>query len=194
VDAVVQYDCLYDATSYIMVIKNALHVPSMLNNLIPPFMLREAGIVVHDTPKIQIPDPSVEDHSIFSPETGVWVPLSFRGLFSYFPTSRPNHNDVIDANELYVLMTSQWHPHQEAYASNEENILDWEGNLITHLNHKQILLSNIEDNDVMVVLVYVGSIEVKAVDINLQESASSNDLPQPCYHHVPREANHIARR
>ena len=39
---------------YILVIRNALHVPSMKNNRLPPFVLREAGIRVKDTPKISV--------------------------------------------------------------------------------------------------------------------------------------------
>ena len=43
-DAAVQYDCPYDGISYILMIRNALHVLSMMkNNLLPPFVLREAG-------------------------------------------------------------------------------------------------------------------------------------------------------
>ena len=62
VDATVQYDCPYDGQSYILVIRNALHVPSMRNNLLPPFILREAGVRVQDTPKIQVSDPTMEDY------------------------------------------------------------------------------------------------------------------------------------
>ena len=50
-----------------MVIRNALYVPSMQHNLIPPFMIREAGIVVNDTTKIQLDDPSADDHYIHFP-------------------------------------------------------------------------------------------------------------------------------
>ena len=52
VDAAVKYDCPYDGKSYILILRNALHVPSMQNNLIPPFMMREAGLQVNDVPKI----------------------------------------------------------------------------------------------------------------------------------------------
>jgi hypothetical protein len=52
VDAAIQYDCPYTGDSYILVIRNALHVPSM-ENLIPPFIMLEAGVQVHDTLKIQ---------------------------------------------------------------------------------------------------------------------------------------------
>ena len=43
VDAMVKYDNPYNGKTYILVLRNALHVPSMKNNLITPFMLREMG-------------------------------------------------------------------------------------------------------------------------------------------------------
>jgi hypothetical protein len=61
----------------------------MQNNLIPPFMMREAGIIVSDTPKIQVGNPTEEHHSIFSPGTQLRIPMSLWGVFSYFPTSKP---------------------------------------------------------------------------------------------------------
>eukprot|EP00966_Prymnesium_polylepis_P332253 7387765-Prymnesium_polylepis.1 len=44
VDAALKYNCPNEDKSYILLVRNALHVPSMDHNLIPPFMLREAGI------------------------------------------------------------------------------------------------------------------------------------------------------
>ena len=44
----VQYDCPYEGKTYVLVIRNALHVPTMTHKLIPPFILREAGIIVND--------------------------------------------------------------------------------------------------------------------------------------------------
>ena len=46
VDAAIQYDDPFTGQPYILVIRDALHVPTMGNNLIPPFMMREAGIQV----------------------------------------------------------------------------------------------------------------------------------------------------
>ena len=68
--------------SYILVLRNALHVPSMKNNLIPPFVMREAGIKVNDTPKIQTSNPTEEDHSIYFPDNDVGSFL----LFQYVET------------------------------------------------------------------------------------------------------------
>eukprot|EP00957_Ditylum_brightwellii_P078872 5997418-Ditylum_brightwellii.AAC.1 len=58
VDAALKYDCPNKDKSYILLIRNALHVPSMDHILIPPFMLREAGITVNETPKIQKENPT----------------------------------------------------------------------------------------------------------------------------------------
>ena len=94
VDAAVQYDCPYNGESYILVIRNTLYVPSMKNNLLPPFVLRQAGIRLNDTPKIQVDDPTIEDHSMQFPETGFRIPLSLWGTFSYFPTSKPTATNM----------------------------------------------------------------------------------------------------
>ena len=39
VDAAMQYDSPYNGKSYILVVRNSLHVPSMCYMLLPPFML-----------------------------------------------------------------------------------------------------------------------------------------------------------
>jgi hypothetical protein len=89
VDAAVRHDCPYDGQMCILVLQNALHVPSMKNNLVPPFVMREAGIRANDTPKIQTIEPTKEDHSMHFPDTDFRIPLSLWGMFSYFITSKP---------------------------------------------------------------------------------------------------------
>jgi hypothetical protein len=64
VDAAVRYDCPFDGRVYILLIQNALYVPSMDYNLLLPFMFREAGVIVRGTPKIQLDDPSDDDHAL----------------------------------------------------------------------------------------------------------------------------------
>ena len=103
VDAAVKYECPYSHVEAILVIRNALSFPSMEHNLIPPFMMREAGVTVSTTPKIQVSQPSVEDHSIFFPETGFRIPLSLEGVFSYFPTSKPMQDDLEHSDNIYML-------------------------------------------------------------------------------------------
>ena len=103
VDAAVQYECPYSGTLHVLVIRNALHVPSMRHNLVPPFMIREEGIQVNDTPKIQVNDPTTSDHSIYFPETDFHIPLSLWGVFSYFPSLKPMAQTLKETEEVYLL-------------------------------------------------------------------------------------------
>ena len=53
VDAAIAYDCPYLHKTFLLIVRNALYIPSMLdhNLIIPPFILREAGLEVKDTPR-----------------------------------------------------------------------------------------------------------------------------------------------
>ena len=75
VDAPLQYDSPHDRKSYILVVRNALHVPSMCNNSLLTFMLREAGIIVNNKAKIHTMSPMAEDHAIIFPEIGFTIPM-----------------------------------------------------------------------------------------------------------------------
>jgi hypothetical protein len=85
VDAAVQYDCPYNGKTYILVIRNALHVPAMQTNLILPFMMREAGIQGNDIPKIQVED------------------LALWGVISYFSTTKPTAQTLKECEEVYMI-------------------------------------------------------------------------------------------
>ena len=54
VNAVVAYDFPHTLETLIIFVRNVLYVHSMVNNLIPPFVMREAGLKVNDVPKIHI--------------------------------------------------------------------------------------------------------------------------------------------
>jgi hypothetical protein len=74
---------------YILVAYNSLYVPTMTHNLVPPFLLREAGLIVNETPKIQVVNPGISDHSIYFDGAKLQIPLALWGIFSYFPTRQP---------------------------------------------------------------------------------------------------------
>jgi hypothetical protein len=120
VDAAVQYDCPYTGCTYILVIRNALSVPSLKHNLIPPFMMREAGVQVADTPKIQEEDPTKSSHSIYFRGADLRIPLALWGIFSYFPTTKPLEKTLEECEDVLILTPSRWNPHDPAYAHNEE--------------------------------------------------------------------------
>jgi hypothetical protein len=94
VDAAVRYG--RDGRVYILMIRNALYVPSLEYNLLPPFMMREAGVIVRDTPKIHMEEPTEEDHALTFPETEFRIPYSLTGTLSYFRTTKPTKDDLLN--------------------------------------------------------------------------------------------------
>ena len=149
VDAAIRYDCPYEGKSYILIIRNAIHVPSMENNLIPPFLLREAGIIVNDKAKIHVAYPTVDDHAIVFLTTGFWIRLMLWGVFSFFSSWMPIEDDMKGGHDVYVLTPERWNPHMDAYAHNEDNIVDWEGNVKEVKDRIVTLDLNQVDNDAL---------------------------------------------
>ena len=90
----------------------------MANNLLPPFMLRKAGVEVNDKAKIHTQDLMTDDHAIILSETGFKIPLSLSGIFPYFTTTKPTNDMLQDPSEVYILMPARWDPHLDVYAHN----------------------------------------------------------------------------
>ena len=89
IDADIWYDNPYDGGIRYFIVHNTLHVLSMNNNLIPPYIVQEVGIDVNNTPKIHIKDPSIDDHSLYFTDFKYRIPLSLNGIFSY-SSSKPS--------------------------------------------------------------------------------------------------------
>ena len=77
---------------------------SMKNNLIPPFMMREAGIVVNNAPKIHSRPPTVEDHFIYFPSTNLRITMVLNGIFSSFITRKPMEDDKHSAHAQHLQL------------------------------------------------------------------------------------------
>ena len=150
VDAAVTYDCPYTMKTYLLVARNVLYIPSMDHNLIPPFILREAGIKVNETPKIHSENPSIDDHCLYFEEEKLRIPLSLMGIFSYFVTRKPVEDDLDNSELIYLTPDSpKWNPHSDIYARNEETFLDWEGNLIDRKYREKLLIEHEKESMVM---------------------------------------------
>ena len=192
VDAAVQFSCPYTGNDYILVLRNALHVPAMEHHLIPPFIMREAGIKVNDTPKIHTDNPSVSDHCILFKENDFKIQLSLHGVFSYFTTTKPTLETLQESEDIYMLTPSIWDPHNPAYSSNEECMLDWQGNMV-EVNHRQrILLEDVDESLTISSAAHIGHVETNAIEellgINLSDICQTTSIsPQ-----IPNEDNIIA--
>jgi hypothetical protein len=191
IDAAVQSNCPYSGQSYVLVIRNTLYAPSMKNNLLPPFVLREAGIKLNDTPKSHVEEPTIKEHSMLFPEAGFRIPLSLWGTLSYFPTCKPTATQMQDSDEIYMLTPDRFNPHDDSYAENEDNMLDWKGNMIEKKHRTKILLSKVEENEAMAASVQVSSQETREIDCVLETSYDEEEIVKPCYGTIPRAADQI---
>ena len=149
------------------------------------------GVTMNDVPKIHKEDPTVDDHVIAFVETGFQIPLSLWGIFSYFPTSKPTHDDLLNPNEVYILSPATWNPHSNAYATNEESTLDWEGNMQPKKDHQhRIVLDNVEDDIDMVASLQITLLEQEAIDAHLVEDDEHYDGMRMLA--IPRSADNVS--
>ena len=89
----------------------------MDNNLLPPFIIREAGVIINNTPKIHIEDPDENDHAIIFSKQNFRIPLKLWGIFSYFDRLQPTKDQLETCENVYLLTPEyKWDPHTDVYA------------------------------------------------------------------------------
>ena len=136
VDAIVAYDDSYDGDTYLLMIKNALYVPTMDNNLVPPFMMRLAGIEVNECPKFLSEFPTIKNHAILFREENIRIPLQLKNTISYIPTRVPTKDELLlmgtpDIKVMFLTPNSpSWNPHNETFESQENGMVDARGDII----------------------------------------------------------------
>ena len=64
VDGAIAYYFPYTKTTYVLIVRYYLHMPTMYHNLIPPFIMRYVGLIFSGVPKIHCEDPTIEYHCI----------------------------------------------------------------------------------------------------------------------------------
>ena len=148
VDAALKYEFPYIGEVKILIIRRGLYVPSMTHNLLPPFMLGEAGIHINEVLKIHVTSPIEEHHAITFQETNFRISLTLHGTFSYFPTSKPSTQELEEPEDVYILTPTTWNPHSDTDVINEESMLDWEGNMKHEKDHeKRVVLEDIPSDN-----------------------------------------------
>ena len=137
VDKALAYDDPYSHKTFILVIRHCLDIPSMDHNLIPPFLLREAGLQVRETPKSQLEAPTIDDHAIYDPESFMRIHLKLSGIFSCFPTRALTRGEVETWDEYPIVYLTpdapSWDPLSSRFADAEDATLDADGDIIQRL-------------------------------------------------------------
>ena len=98
VESLIAYDFTYSGKTYLLVVRNSLCVPTMDNNLNPPFVLIEAGLILNNTPKIHCKDPSLEDQSLLE-EIRLRITFTLNGTESMFETFSLTKDEIENAEK-----------------------------------------------------------------------------------------------
>ena len=114
VDSVIAYYCTSSGETYLLVVINSLCVPTIDINLIPPFVFREAGLILNDTPKIYCKYPSAEHRYLFDEEIGPRIQFTLNGTLSIFETSHLTKDEIEDAENYPTIFlttdSNRWDP------------------------------------------------------------------------------------
>ena len=151
VNAAVAYDCDITGRTLILVICNALYFQNMEENLIPPFMMRLAGIEVDECPKFLAKNPSENNHSMFFPDSSTRIPFLLEGIISYVPTRLPTQKELKDEEGNYLLLTPNmptWNPHTSIYRDQEFEMTDYNGNVKRQRPDKTVEDDNVYDRSI----------------------------------------------
>ena len=135
-DAMMAYDNPVTFTTYSLVMRNALLIPSMDHKLIPLFLLREAGLILDETPKHQLESPTIDNHLIVDEESGMRVHLQLNRIFSFFPTRNLIPYEVEHWNTYPIVFLTpdgdSWDPNSTHYTEQEASMLDSSGLIAVH--------------------------------------------------------------
>ena len=102
----------------------------MENKLIPPFIVFDSGVMIHDVPKINVNDPGANDHSILFPDSGLQIQLQIWVVFSFFRSRVPTHEEITSCDKILITLDSvDWDPYLSHFSDNEESMVDWEGQM-----------------------------------------------------------------
>ena len=180
VDAALAYDCQYTGQTIILIARNALHIRTMKNNLIPPFIMRAGGVIVNDKPKIHCDNPTVQDHSLSFHDSDVRIPLQLHGIFSYFHTRSPNEKELYECEKVFISPDfNDWNPHCTSYERNERSMLDFEGNMSEmsrRTSHQTVFDENNSEDHISISM---ASVKISDWDNSTDKSISSAFVSPP---------------
>ena len=137
VSGVVAYDHPYTGVTYMLVWHQAIYLDSMEDHLICPMQCRVIGVVVNDTPKIFVKDPSNHSHAIvvadpIDPEIEIIIPLELNGVTSRFSVRTPSLQEYEDEDNPRIIMTGEapdWDPHNSDWSQQEASMTDLRGHI-----------------------------------------------------------------
>jgi hypothetical protein len=116
----------------ILWVHQAVHIPTMSNNLLCPMQMRLNDVIVDDCPKFLHHNPTDTTHTLTVKDGSdtLVIPFSILGVTSYFPTRTPTvaENDTCHSFDL-TFSNPDWNPSTNAFEQQEESQTDSYGRI-----------------------------------------------------------------
>ena len=123
IDAAIAYECPYFHKCYILLLRNDLYLPNMEDKSLPPFIIRESGSTVNDTPNIHCTYPTSIDHCITFSDSDLKIPLRIKGTFPFFHTRISTADELQSCEKIFITPYHQhWNPYCTLYDLNETSM------------------------------------------------------------------------
>ena len=134
VNAAVAYERPETGEIIIVMINQAIHMPTLDHNLLSTMQLRLSDMIVNDCPKFLEKNPGDNSHCIICPDpTGepLRIPLRLKGVTSYFTTRKPTEQELLECHQVELTYGDpDWEPDTDVYANQEEALVDSNGLLL----------------------------------------------------------------
>jgi hypothetical protein len=155
VTAALAYDDPRTGETVILVIHQAIHVPHLTHNLLCCMQMRMNDVEVDECPKFLARNPTDKSHALTIPgdTSGDFytIPLSLKGVTSYFPTRKPTMNEYENSELRYELTYAEpeWNPQASIFNEQEQQLLDVKGQLHDHIRPTKNLRSIMDIDTIM---------------------------------------------
>ena len=133
VSAALAYDDPRTGEVIILVVHQAILIPHLEINLLCPMQLRINDVKISEVPKFLTDNPTDDTHSIQFPsqyngDEPYTIPLSLKGVTSYFPTRKPTQQEFNDCERYKTTYElPDWDPHATIFAEQEATMTDSSG-------------------------------------------------------------------
>jgi hypothetical protein len=126
VSAALAYDCPSTGQTNVLVVHQAIYLPTMQHNLLATMQLRWNDVIMNDVPKFLTDKPNETTHTVTvrgqsaDPDDRIVIPLMIHGVTSSFPTRKPSAQEYESCRPYDLTFESpDYDPHDITYSSQE---------------------------------------------------------------------------
>jgi hypothetical protein len=123
VSAALAYDCPRTGEAIMLMVHQAVHVPTMENDLLCPMQMRMNDVKVNECPKFMETRPNDKSHTLRTTQDGedLCIPFGLRGVTSYFPTLKPTPLELATCRRFDLTAKDpEWDPSSTTFQEQED--------------------------------------------------------------------------